>query len=92
MVFGGVFAACQYPGVCAFLQVLYAARDAQISVALFLHLLGFACLPAVSDGENSAATWEKVLSKCQGLVDIPFRGRRSGSAGEKSGEARSLRR
>ncbi|KAM9191554.1 exonuclease 3'-5' domain-containing protein 2 [Mergus octosetaceus] len=70
-------------------QVLYAARDAQISVALFLHLLGFACLPAVSDGENSAATWEKVLSKCQGLVDIPFRGRRSGSAGEKSGEARS---
>ncbi|XP_050567329.1 exonuclease 3'-5' domain-containing protein 2 isoform X2 [Cygnus atratus] len=70
-------------------QVLYAARDAQISVALFLHLLGFACLPAISEGENSAAAWEKVLSKCQGLVDIPFRGRRSGSAGEKSGEARS---
>lgn len=85
----GVFAVCGYLNVCAFLQVLYAARDAQISVALFLHLLGFACLPAISEGENSVAAWEKVLSKCQGLVDIPFRGRRSGSTGEKSGEARS---
>ncbi|NXK49602.1 EXD2 protein, partial [Chauna torquata] len=71
-------------------QVLYAARDAQVSVALFLRLLGFACFPAISGGENSAAAWEKVLSKCQGLLDIPFRGRRSGSTGEeKSGEAHS---
>ncbi|OXB74881.1 UNVERIFIED_CONTAM: hypothetical protein H355_017156 [Colinus virginianus] len=72
-------------------QVLYAARDAQISVALFLHLLGFACLPAVCEGENSASVWEKVLSKCQGLVDIPFKGRKSGSTGEEKsgGEARS---
>ncbi|XP_054256113.1 exonuclease 3'-5' domain-containing protein 2 [Indicator indicator] len=68
-------------------QVLYAARDAQVSVALFLHLLGFASLP---DGENSVAAWEKALGKCRGLVDIPFRGRRSGSTGEeKSGEGRS---
>lgn len=71
-------------------QVLYAARDAQVSVALFLHLLGFACLPATSKGENSVSGWEKVLSKCQGLVDIPFKGRKSGSTGEdRSGEARS---
>ncbi|XP_074440973.1 exonuclease 3'-5' domain-containing protein 2 isoform X3 [Larus michahellis] len=71
-------------------QVLYAARDAQVSVALFLHLLGFASLPATSDGENSIAAWEKALGKCRGLVDIPFRGRRSGSTGEeKSGEGRS---
>ncbi|XP_068802277.1 exonuclease 3'-5' domain-containing protein 2 isoform X1 [Struthio camelus] len=71
-------------------QVLYAAKDAQVSVALFLHLLGFACLPATSEGENSVAAWEKVLRRCQGLVDIPFRGRRSSSTGdEKSGEAGS---
>ncbi|XP_054017564.1 exonuclease 3'-5' domain-containing protein 2 isoform X2 [Dryobates pubescens] len=68
-------------------QVLYAARDAQVSVALFLHLLGFASLP---DSENSVTAWEKALGKCRGLVDIPFRGRRSGSTGEeKSGEGRS---
>ncbi|KAM9653893.1 exonuclease 3'-5' domain-containing protein 2 isoform 3-T7 [Morphnus guianensis] len=71
-------------------QVLYAARDAQVSVALFFHLLGFTSLPATSEGENSVAAWENVLGKCRGLVDIPFRGRRSGSTGEeKSGEGRS---
>ncbi|KAM9291797.1 exonuclease 3'-5' domain-containing protein 2 isoform 1-T3 [Morus bassanus] len=71
-------------------QVLYAARDAQVSVALFLHLLGFASLPATSEGENSVAAWEKAVGKCRGLVDVPFRGRRSGSTGEeKSGEGRS---
>lgn len=85
-----MFAVCQYLDVYAFLQVLYAARDAQVSVALFLHLLGFASLPATSDSENSVAAWEKALGKCRGLVDIPFRGRRSGSTGEeKSGEGRS---
>ncbi|XP_030904981.1 exonuclease 3'-5' domain-containing protein 2 isoform X2 [Melopsittacus undulatus] len=68
-------------------QVLYAARDAQISVALFLHLLGFASLPAISQGENCLAAWEKAVSKCRGLVDIPFRGRKSVSTGEeKNGE------
>ncbi|NWR29150.1 EXD2 protein, partial [Tachuris rubrigastra] len=71
-------------------QVLYAARDAQVSVALFLHLLGFAGLPATSEGENSVAAWEKALGKCRGLVDIPFRGRKSGSTGEeKSGDGHS---
>ncbi|XP_064316110.1 exonuclease 3'-5' domain-containing protein 2 isoform X1 [Phalacrocorax carbo] len=71
-------------------QVLYAARDAQVSVALFLHLLGFASLSATSEGENSIAAWEKALGKCRGLVDVPFRGRRSGNAGEeKSGEGHS---
>lgn len=56
-------------------------------MALFLHLLGFASLPAISQGENSLAAWEKAVSKCRGLVDIPFRGRKSGSTGEeKNGE------
>ncbi|NXT25878.1 EXD2 protein, partial [Syrrhaptes paradoxus] len=71
-------------------QVLYAARDAQVSVALFLHLLGFASLPATSEHENSVTAWKEALGKCRGLVDIPFRGRRSGSTEEeKSGEQRS---
>ncbi|XP_066044331.1 exonuclease 3'-5' domain-containing protein 2 isoform X2 [Chamaea fasciata] len=71
-------------------QVLYAARDAQVSVALFFHLLGFTSLPATSEGENSVTAWEKARGRCQGLVDIPFRGRKSGSTGEeKSGEGRS---
>ncbi|NWV98129.1 EXD2 protein, partial [Machaerirhynchus nigripectus] len=71
-------------------QVLYAARDAQVSVALFFHLLGFTSLPATSEGENYVTAWEKARGKCQGLVDIPFRGRKSGSTGEeKSGEGRS---
>lgn len=83
----GVFAVCQYFHFCAFLQVLYAARDAQVSVAVFFHLLGFTSLPATPEGENSVTAWEKVRGKCQGLVDIPFRGRKSGSTGEeKSGE------
>ncbi|XP_057223191.1 exonuclease 3'-5' domain-containing protein 2 isoform X2 [Malurus melanocephalus] len=72
-------------------QVLYAARDAQVSVALFFHLLGFTSLPNTSEGENSVTVWEKARGKCQGLVDIPFRGKKSvGSTGEeKSGEGRS---
>ncbi|NXI43895.1 EXD2 protein, partial [Galbula dea] len=71
-------------------QVLYAARDAQVSVALFLHLLGLASYPATSESESSVSAWEKVLGKCRGLVDIPFRGRRSGNTGEeKSGEGHS---
>lgn len=84
-----MFAVFQCLDVYAFLQVLYAARDAQVSVALFLQLLGFASLPATSEIENSATLWEKALGKCRGLVDIPFRGRKSGSTGEKSGEGRS---
>ncbi|XP_073495081.1 exonuclease 3'-5' domain-containing protein 2 isoform X2 [Phyllobates terribilis] len=48
-------------------QVFYAARDAQISVALFLQLLGFFSDPPT--------TWDFILSKCQGLVDVPFKGK-----------------
>ncbi|OCT64793.1 exonuclease 3'-5' domain containing 2 isoform X2 [Xenopus laevis] len=63
-------------------QVLYAARDAQVSVALFLHLLGFfsADLPC---------PWESLLGKCQGLIDVPFKGKGNGfSNGEVSGSSR----
>ncbi|XP_074985750.1 exonuclease 3'-5' domain-containing protein 2 isoform X2 [Caretta caretta] len=69
-------------------QVTYAAKDAQVSVALFLHLLGFFFIPATSGGENAAVVWEKVLGKCQGLTDVPFRGRSSSSLGDDgNGEA-----
>ncbi|KAM6202086.1 exonuclease 3'-5' domain-containing protein 2 [Rhynchocyon petersi] len=55
-------------------QVIYAARDAQISVALFLHLLGYPFSRNSTLEENSGhTTWRKVLEKCQDVVDIPFR-------------------
>lgn len=49
-------------------QVFYAARDAQVSVALFLQLLGFFSL-------GSSPAWASLLSKCQGLIDVPFKGK-----------------
>ncbi|XP_069805250.1 exonuclease 3'-5' domain-containing protein 2 isoform X2 [Dendropsophus ebraccatus] len=49
-------------------QVCYAARDAQVSVALFLQLLGFFT-------SESPTAWEYFLGKCQGLVDVPFKGK-----------------
>ncbi|KAH0620703.1 hypothetical protein JD844_021392 [Phrynosoma platyrhinos] len=62
--------------------IAYAARDAQVSVALFLYLLGLSCLPPVAGSECTGPHWEKALKKCQGLVDIPFKGRNSGILGE----------
>ncbi|KAM5129923.1 exonuclease 3'-5' domain-containing protein 2 [Mantella aurantiaca] len=49
-------------------QIFYAARDAQVSVALFLQLLGFFSL-------NASPAWASLLSKCQGLIDVPFKGK-----------------
>uniref|UniRef100_A0A8C8R8R3 Exonuclease 3'-5' domain-containing protein 2 n=1 Tax=Pelusios castaneus TaxID=367368 RepID=A0A8C8R8R3_9SAUR len=63
-------------------QVTYAAKDAQVSVALFFHLLGLFFIPATSGGENASIAWEKVLGKCRGLMDVPFRGRSSNSLGD----------
>ncbi|KAE8587440.1 hypothetical protein XENTR_v10021970 [Xenopus tropicalis] len=63
-------------------QVLYAARDAQVSVALFLHLLGFF-------SDDLPCPWESLLGKCQGLIDVPFKGKGNGfSNGEMSGSSR----
>ncbi|XP_026141076.1 exonuclease 3'-5' domain-containing protein 2 isoform X1 [Carassius auratus] len=47
-------------------QMVYAAHDAQISVALFFHLLGRNTV----EGEG---TFVQLASCCQGLVDVPFR-------------------
>ncbi|XP_077137223.1 exonuclease 3'-5' domain-containing protein 2-like [Ranitomeya variabilis] len=49
-------------------QVFYAARDAQVSVALFLQLLGFF-------SSDDSTPWDFILSKCQGLIDVPFKGK-----------------
>ncbi|XP_077119196.1 exonuclease 3'-5' domain-containing protein 2-like isoform X1 [Ranitomeya variabilis] len=48
--------------------VFYAARDAQVSVALFLQLLGFF-------SSDDSTPWDFILSKCQGLIDVPFKGK-----------------
>ncbi|KAJ6667219.1 hypothetical protein lerEdw1_017197 [Lerista edwardsae] len=63
-------------------QVVYAARDAQVSVALFLHLLNLPLLSQATGSESILPSWEKVLRKCQGLVDVPFKGRNSSSLGD----------
>ncbi|XP_040268083.1 exonuclease 3'-5' domain-containing protein 2 isoform X1 [Bufo bufo] len=49
-------------------QVFYAARDAQVSIALFLQLLGFF-------SSDPPTAWEFFLGKCQGLIDVPFKGK-----------------
>ncbi|XP_056403024.1 exonuclease 3'-5' domain-containing protein 2 isoform X2 [Hyla sarda] len=49
-------------------QVFYAARDAQVSLALFLQLLGFFT-------SKPPTAWEYFLGKCQGLIDVPFKGK-----------------
>ncbi|XP_027857118.1 exonuclease 3'-5' domain-containing protein 2 isoform X1 [Xiphophorus couchianus] len=67
-------------------QTTYAARDAQISVALFLRLLGLQTEtgPALSSGSSYA----ELVSRCQGLVDVPFRGRGDGDDGAPERERR----
>ncbi|XP_052000962.1 exonuclease 3'-5' domain-containing protein 2-like [Xyrauchen texanus] len=53
-------------------QMKYAARDAQISIALFFQLLGLNVEPSVpAEGET---VFVQLASRCQGLVDVPFRG------------------
>ncbi|XP_054913019.1 exonuclease 3'-5' domain-containing protein 2 isoform X2 [Poeciliopsis prolifica] len=67
-------------------QTTYAARDAQISVALFLRLLGLPTEtgPALSSGSS----YSELASRCQGLVDVPFRGRGDGDDGSPERERR----
>ncbi|MEE6491821.1 hypothetical protein FKM82_016394 [Ascaphus truei] len=67
-------------------QVSYAARDAQVSVALFLHLLGFFPSP------DPPISWQSLLAKCQGLIDIPFKGKGSCTFNEEgNGESHKRR-
>ncbi|XP_035465688.2 exonuclease 3'-5' domain-containing protein 2 isoform X1 [Scophthalmus maximus] len=57
-------------------QMNYAARDAQVSVALFLHLLGLRS--EAGPAHSSGSCYSELAARCQGLVDVPFRGRGDG--------------
>ncbi|XP_054651704.1 exonuclease 3'-5' domain-containing protein 2 [Dunckerocampus dactyliophorus] len=50
-------------------QVTYAAKDAQVSVALFLCLLGL-------HPETGGSSYAELAARCQGLLDVPFKGTR----------------
>ncbi|XP_059376869.1 exonuclease 3'-5' domain-containing protein 2 isoform X1 [Carassius carassius] len=63
-------------------QMVYAAHDAQISVALFFHLLGRNTV----EGES---TFVQLASCCQGLVDVPFRARYNGEGEDGERKRRS---
>lgn len=63
------------------LQMTYAARDAQVSIALFLHLLGL-------QPEAGPASYSELAARCQGLVDVPFKGRGDGDDRSADGERR----
>ncbi|XP_053290308.1 exonuclease 3'-5' domain-containing protein 2 [Pleuronectes platessa] len=57
-------------------QMTYAARDAQVSIALFLHLLGLRS--EAGPASSSGSSYSELASRCQGLVDVAFRGRGDG--------------
>ncbi|CAM9981375.1 unnamed protein product [Lampetra planeri] len=52
-------------------QVKYAADDAQVSVRLFLSLLGRSLQAPASD--TLGRCWARLLCRCAGLVDVPFK-------------------
>ncbi|KAM9465756.1 exonuclease 3'-5' domain-containing protein 2 isoform 3-T10 [Clarias gariepinus] len=62
-------------------QMLYAARDAQVSISLFLYLLGLYSEPCLLSEDETA--FSKLAGHCQGLVDVPFRWRSEGDEGER---------
>ncbi|KAG1973300.1 exonuclease 3'-5' domain-containing protein 2 isoform X1 [Pimephales promelas] len=71
-------------------QMTYAAHDAQISIALFLHLRGMSKEPRVpAEGESALVP---LLACCQGLVDVPFRERHSAGEGEEGERRRRSRK
>ncbi|XP_065822189.1 exonuclease 3'-5' domain-containing protein 2 isoform X2 [Labrus bergylta] len=71
-------------------QMIYAARDAQVSIALFLRLLGLhsEAEPAYSSG----CSYSELASRCQGLVDVPFRGRGGDGGDDRNTDGERKRR
>uniref|UniRef100_A0A3Q3VK59 Exonuclease 3'-5' domain-containing protein 2 n=1 Tax=Mola mola TaxID=94237 RepID=A0A3Q3VK59_MOLML len=67
-------------------QMTYAARDAQVSIALFLRLLGL--ISETSPVSSSGSPYSELAARCQGLVDVPFRGRGDGDDRANDGERR----
>lgn len=72
--------------VISSLQMTYAARDAQVSIALFLHLLSFSS--EAGSVLSSGCSYSELAARCQGLVDVPFRGRGDGEDKAADGERR----
>ncbi|XP_035530012.1 exonuclease 3'-5' domain-containing protein 2 isoform X2 [Morone saxatilis] len=67
-------------------QMTYAARDAQVSIALFLHLLGLHS--EAGPASSSGSSYSELAARCQGLVDVPFRGQGDGDDRAADGERR----
>ncbi|KAL2099300.1 hypothetical protein ACEWY4_005780 [Coilia grayii] len=73
-------------------QVSYAAHDAQVSVVLFFHLLNSPTGPPESPVEPSlspsggGSAYSQLAARCQGILDVPFRGR--SMPGSQEGERR----
>ncbi|XP_030212724.1 exonuclease 3'-5' domain-containing protein 2 isoform X1 [Gadus morhua] len=80
-------------------QVRYAAGDAQVSVALFFHLLGLggdsspSPCSSISPSPSSpaylstgTAPYARLAAQCQGLVDVPFREGRGSGRGAAEGD------
>ena len=80
-------------------QVRYAAGDAQVSVALFFHLLGLggdsspSPCSSISPSPSSpaylstgTAPYAQLAAQCQGLVDVPFREGRGSGRGAAEGD------
>lgn len=63
----------------------YAGRDAQVSVALFLSLLGL--LSEAGSASSSGSSYPELAARCQGLVDVPFRGRGDGDGDGRASKA-----
>lgn len=71
---------------CRSHQMTYAARDAQVSIALFLHLLGLRS--EAGPASSSGSSYAELAARCQGLVDVPFRCRGDGEERTADGERR----
>lgn len=65
----------------------YAARDAQVSVALFFHLLDL--LPETDSASACGSLYEKLARRCQGLVDVPFKSQINGDTCGKKRKSRN---
>lgn len=68
----------------------YAARDAQVSIALFLSLLGL--LSEAGPASSSGSSYPELAARCQGLVDVPFRGRGDGDGDSSVADGERKRR
>ncbi|CDQ96100.1 unnamed protein product, partial [Oncorhynchus mykiss] len=71
-------------------KITYAARDAQVSIALFIHLLGLNSDTTPSPDSGSGYT--QLANRCQGLVDTPFRERGGGEGEDGERKQKSKKR